>query len=170
MKKVTLSSQEMRMASMHGAERYISARENNRNHTTVGDLSHARGSIDMLSTMSEMATAKALNLYWSGVEGINFPDVGGCFEVRSTTLKNGSLVVHVKDPDDQVIILTICDPPVFTLVGWTVAGKAKSRDDLIYKKEGGHFWMVPQSELENMDALKIKQAPSVGEDEWMFDL
>ena len=170
MKKVTLSPREMRAACQHGLERYISARENNYRQTTVVDLSHDRGSIDILSSMAEMATAKALNLYWSGVEKINSPDVGGCFEVRSTAKKDGSLIVSVKDPDDQIIILTICDPPVFTLIGWTVAGKAKLRDDLIFKREDRHFWMVPQSELEDLDALKIKQAPSVGEDEWMLDL
>jgi hypothetical protein len=150
----------------------MSARENNYKQTTVAEFNYDRDrwSIDFLSSMAEMATAKALNLYWSGVEGFNCPDVGGCFEVRSTTMKAGSLIVSVKDPDDQIIILTICEPPVFTLIGWTLAGKAKLRDDLLFKKEDRHCWMVPQSELEDLNALKVKQAPSVGEDEWMLDL
>jgi hypothetical protein len=170
MKKAILSPNEMRLACQHGAERYISARARQAKQYSVLDLSQSRGSIDFMSSMAEMATAKGLNLYWSGVEGIGCPDVGGRIEVRSTTIPKGCLIIAEKDNDNQIVVLTICEPPSFTIVGWILAGKAKLRDDWILKSERGQCWMVPQSELENIDALKIEQAPSVGEDEWMLDL
>jgi hypothetical protein len=75
-----------------------------------------------------------------------------------------------KDKDDQRVVLVTCDPPNFLLVGWMFAGKAKLRNDWIFKSEKGRCWMVPQSELENINAVKVEQAPCVGEDEWLLDL
>jgi hypothetical protein len=170
MKKVALSPNEMRVASSHGAERYISALGRNAKQHSVLDMSHVRDSIDIMSCMAEMATAKGLNLYWSGVEEINCPDVGGYLEVRSTIRSNGSLIIGEKDKDDQRVVLVTCDPPNFLLVGWMFAGKAKLRNDWIFKSEKGRCWMVPQSELENINAVKVEQAPCVGEDEWLLDL
>jgi len=169
MKRVVLSANEMKLACQHGVERYISALERRAKQQSVLDMSDVRDSIDLMSCMAEMAAAKGLGLYWSGVEGINSPDVGE-YEVRSTTRLNGSLIIGEKDKDDQKVMLVTCDPPNFFLIGWMLAGKVKLRTDWIFKSERGRCWMAPQSALEKVNAPEIKQAPSVGEDEWMLDL
>ena len=169
MKRVVLSANEMKLACQHGVERYISALERRAKQFSVLNMSDVRDSIDLMSCMAEMAAAKGLGLYWSGVEGINSPDVGE-YEVRSTTKLNGKLIIGEKDKDDQKVMLVTCDPPNFNLVGWMIAGKVKLRNDWIFKSERGRCWMAPQSALEKVDAAKIEQASGVGEDQWMLDL
>lgn len=166
--KVTLSSREMRVACHHAVDRYVAAIEKGFKPKINFNQPSDRTSVDFISCMAELALAKAKNLYWSAITGLGDSDVGP-YEVRATSYQNGKLVVSEKDPDHKLVVLVICNPPEFNIVGFIEARKAK-HPDYHFSNERGWCWMVPQGHLELFDEDKVKQVSSMGKDEWLFDL
>ena len=107
---VRLTPDEIRLACHHAADRYANAIARGAKPKINVDQPDDRAATDFLSSMAELAVAKGLNLYWSGVQGIGVNDVGP-YEVRSTALANGRLVISEKDKDSQKIVLVTCNPP-----------------------------------------------------------
>jgi len=165
---VKLSLNEMRLACTHAAERYVSAIARGASPKVNVNQPADRASVDFLSCMAELSVAKGLNLYWSGSTDIGSNDVGP-YEVRATKYQNGHLVISEKDPDDQLVVLVICNPPEFNLVGYMKAKDAKHPKYHI-TNDRGWCWMVPQGKLERFDEDKIEQTSSVDKDSWLFDL
>lgn len=166
--RITLSPNEMRLACHHGVERYVSAMTRGANPKPNVDQPDNRMEVDLLSCMAELATAKALNVYWSGVEGINAPDVGG-YEVRSTKHPSGKLIIRENDKPDQKVLLVTCDPPHFNIIGSILVRKGR-QDNWVFRNERGSCWMVPQVALEKIGETEVKQIPSVDQDSWLFDM
>lgn len=166
--RVVLSPNEMRMACQHGVERYISALTRDARGKLTSGQPENRADVDLIGCMAEMALAKALNLYWSGVEEINSPDVGQ-YEVRSTRRLDGNLIIRDRDKPNQKAVLVTCDPPVFNVIGFILVSKGK-QDNWIYDDGKGKCWIVPQAALERFDEDKVKQVSSVDQDTWLFDL
>lgn len=166
--RITLSPDEMRLACHHGVERYVSAMTRSANPKPNVDQPINRIEVDLLSCMAELATAKALNLYWSGVKGINAYDVGE-YEVRSTKHLHGKLIIRENDKRNQKVLLVTCEPPHFNIVGFITASKGR-QDNWVFKGERDSCWMVPQSALEKISAAEVKQVPSVDQDTWLLDL
>ena len=165
---VRLTPDEVRLACHHAADRYSNAIARGAKPKINVDQPEDRAATDFLSSMAELAVAKGLNLYWSGVQGIGVNDVGP-YEVRSTALANGRLVISEKDKDSQKIVLVTCNPPEFNVVGYINAKEGKQN---IYRftNQRGWCWMVPQDKLEKFEQDKVKQASSMGQDAWLLDL
>jgi hypothetical protein len=164
---VRLSPGEVKLACLHAAERYASAVSRGAKPKENIDQPEDRSATDFISCMAELAAAKGLNLYWSGVAGIGSNDVGP-YEVRSTHHQNGKLVIYEKDRNDQDIVLVICNPPEFNVVGYINAKEGK-KDSYKYTSPRGWCWMVPQGRLQRFEN-KIEQAPPMDSYERLFDL
>jgi hypothetical protein len=100
---------------------------------------------------AELAFAKFLGVEWRefGVEADHFrrrPDVAG-YDVKSTDLFTGRLIVTPHDDPDAKCVLVVCNPPDFYVVGWFRAGDAhRSEWYDEYRKDGG-AWYVPRSQM-----------------------
>ena len=103
--------------------------------------------------MAEMAVAKHFGVFYDGAYG-NFKakDVGE-LQVRSTSLKRGSLLLHDSDLDDDRFILVLTfEAPVLYLCGWCYGREGKQeqywRTDT---KRPAYFY--PQNFLRSMDTI-----------------
>ena len=89
-----------------------------------GLFQHINGAI------GEQMTAKHLGVYWSGdidkIDGA--ADVGECYQVRATDLRNGKLITHPKDNGHQPFILARILLPDVHLVGWLWGHEAKRQE------------------------------------------
>jgi hypothetical protein len=125
----------------------------------------------------ELAAAKILGVPWNVPVSTDFArinavnDVGG-YEIRSTALPNGCLVIREKDRDEAAFVLAVEDQhpmPGFTsyrvrLVGWAFAGDAKRGE--FRRAPNGHrpAWFLPQRELRPLHEL-----PHLVRDERLVD-
>ena len=82
--------------------------------------------IDIQGAIAEKSIAKTLNLNWipfSEEFKTLVSDVGDNVQVRSTDYKQGNLLVHPKDKDEQIFILVrLHNLPKCEIVGW-IKGK-----------------------------------------------
>lgn len=166
---VRLTPDEIRVACHHAADRYANALARGAKPKVNVDQPEDRAATDFLSSMAEMAVSKGLNLYWSGVGGVGVTDVGNQYEVRSTPLPHGKLVISEGDKDGQEIVLVTCNPPEFNIVGCIYAREGK-KNAYRFTNARGWCWMVPQEKLRRFKADQIKQPSSVGENTWLLDL
>lgn len=166
---IRLTPDEVRHACHHAADRYANAIARGAKPKVNVDQPEDRAATDFLSSMAELAVSKGLNLYWSGVGGVGMQDVGNRYEVRSTILRTGKLVISERDKDDQEIILVISDPPEFNIVGYINAVEGK-KEAYRFTNARGWCWMVPQEKLRRFKEDQVRSIPSVDKDEWLFDL
>lgn len=98
---------------------------------------------------AEFAFAKFLGVEWHafGVDADHFrerPDVGG-YDVKSTDLITGRLIVTPHDADDRVCVLVIAvDRLRYDIVGCFRAGDAKRDEWFELHRESGGAWYVPR--------------------------
>lgn len=109
---------------------------------------------DVVGSQAELAAAKALNLYWSGIEGVNAPDVGFKVQIRAVTEKTHKLMLQPRDKDDEPFVCVYCRPPRFALMGWIFARDGK------LEKYWGEFgapgrpaFFIPRSDFRPMPEL-----------------
>ena len=105
--------------------------------------------------LGELATAKALNFYWTGIEGIRLPDVGGVVEVRTRDRHDRNLILHKKDDDDTIFVCAIVDnnPTKVSLKGW-IHGRDGKKDRFYIDPAGGRrAYFVPNGELKDMNKI-----------------
>ena len=146
--KIELSLAEISLASYHGQQRQCAAIKNKRKslHSNTERYSwenHLEGAI------GECALSSYRGLYWTGVRGRNEPDVGGIFDVRTTSYHNGDLAVYDKDPDDRFMWLLTGYNGTYIVRGGIHAWEAKEgRKNWCSKKDNGHYahW-VKQDQL-----------------------
>jgi hypothetical protein len=116
--------------------------------------------LHMRGCLGEIATAKYLNVYWSGVVGMHSPDVVFCVDVRTRQdMPNRNLILHDKDPDDApfVVALSAEDPTSIRLAGWIYAKDGKRRDFWgDPSRKGRPAYFVPNEALRPMDELKFE--------------
>ena len=114
--------------------------------------------IHILGACGECAVAKALNKFWPG--HVNKyqeeADIPPAYEVRHRTKDHYDLIVHDKDPEKRIYVLSIGSKeslPKIKIVGWLKGTEAK-REEWI-KTYGGWkpAYFVPQSALRPIEEL-----------------
>lgn len=102
---------------------------------------------------SEYVVAKILGFEYSG--DIGKPggyDVGGKYEVRTTTYKNGHLILHPEDKKADYIFV-VGDGNTFDVVGWINSEDGKKPE--YWRTAGVRFpcYFVPQDKLKDIELL-----------------
>lgn len=147
--EITLSNAEMMQAASIGCIRTIRGKGlADPSRSRKKEKGFSQWHLDVEGACAEMAFAKCLDLYWSGIamDTFNAGDVGD-IQVRHTDLEFGSLILRPADDDSATFALVIGAAPVFTVVGWIHAGDGK-KDQWAHGKDSGEpYWRVPQSEL-----------------------
>jgi hypothetical protein len=106
----------------------------------------------ILGACAECAVAKVTDNYWYGSLGdMKARDVDE-YQVRSTELSEGCLLVHEEDQDDHVFILVTGVPPRLRIQGWTCGREAKKKEFWTTRFSAPAFF-APQSILLPMDQL-----------------
>jgi len=99
-------------------------------------------------TLSEMALAKFLGVFWNGKGSFRDLDVGGLVDVRSTAWDSGSLIAHDEDENERQLWLLTGIYGTYKVRGWIYAREAKNKE--LYweeKQKGRPAYCVPQSHL-----------------------
>lgn len=116
---------------------------------------------DLEGALSELAVSKALQLPWDGkFLPIQIWDVWkhegndvGKLEIRSTTLENGSLILHPSDKDHSPYLLVLSHKrPEYLLAGW-VWGKEGKASRYWRDNVPRPCFMVKQGNLRPMSEL-----------------
>jgi hypothetical protein len=112
---------------------------------------------ESVGAIGEKAFAKWMNLY--STDPVNtfhrIPDCGDRFEVRSTSVRNGRLIVRDNDADDRIFVLALValDGRVI-LRGW-IRGVDAKHPQWVWNPNGSRqAWGVAQESLSPMDRLK----------------
>lgn len=157
---VTLTWPEMCLASQAGMMRQIMNMRYSAQSKYGGPESENEGAWEgnIISTQGEMATAKCLNLFWSGTVGLyGSVDVGGekGVEVRTRRKNWHELILHPADKDDHPhVLVTAEDAPLFHLVGWIYGRDGKQQQFWKDPAGGRAAFFVPQEELRPLHELK----------------
>lgn len=115
---------------------------------------------DIDGAAAEMAVSRALGRYWScHSNNLHGDDVEGGIQVRSTTHKNGHLILRERDipHKDCFFVLVVTDAPMFRIVGAMRGEDAmipefyRAADD-----KGGESWWVPHSRLTDFNTAFSK--------------
>lgn len=103
--------------------------------------------------IGEAVVAKLMDKWWSGSLGNwQAADVGN-LQVRTTKHKDGRLIVHPKDKDNDVFILVVGEAPTYDVAGWIRGIDAKSEMHWQDPKGGRPAYFVPRDALQPMDVL-----------------
>lgn len=152
--QVDFTPDELRMWAHRGVDRRCSAIEKKRkgahgfNRTDFWEL-------DVEGLLAEAAVAKGLGIYYAPVTGAldtALGDVLPGIQVRSTKYKNGSLLIHKTDADDDKFLLVTGAQGSYDVRGWIVGSEGKRQEYWKLYKERGAFW-VPQSALNPLSTL-----------------
>ena len=114
---------------------------------------------------SELAVAKAFNIYWHGFDNIKEADrIGdvGKFQVKGTTHNDGHLIFQDKHRETQQTILGVVGTNKVRLCGWLHFSQAKLMvSQGVGKKQWRNdqwqcwaYW-IPQTNLESMEWLPV---------------
>lgn len=144
--KVTLSPDEMAVASMIGCRRRIESLRAGSIDEAFADVG-IRWAIDIDAACAELACCKALGWYWQGLGGPKSSgDIGKNVQVRSTRYPDGGLLIRPRDLDASRFLLVTCQAPDYVIVGWLTGQEAKQE---CFKRTRNNrlFWQVPQERL-----------------------
>ena len=154
---VVLTPREQMTGLLHGAMRQVQSWQAGHQHKgghfrapgqAQGQLGDA-----LMGALAEMAVAKFMGLYWSGVEAIGTVDVGvgvqrqSPFEVRWTSSETPRLIIR---PEDKGTVVLVSGGPVLWKVhGCYEAEVAKERLELSDPQGRGFpCYVVPEELLE----------------------
>lgn len=145
---VSLSLDEATFGIQNGVYRRLKATKGR--YKNAHGLTKSSWDIDINGALAEQAFCKAAGIYFSpnnnAFSGADI--VGTNVQVRTTSYKNGRLIVREGDDLDCVYVLAIIAFPEVTLVGWISgkdAAKKKYLDDAGKKRKPA--WFVPQEDL-----------------------
>lgn len=150
---VTLTRAEAYQAGSIGFMRRMSGIFDHKQHK--GNLSRDNDygfSMDIESTMAELALAKWLSCFWTGVNS------GACdcgiYQVRWSWREDAHLIIRKDDSALETTVLVVGVCPTFKLCGWMENKEAKTEKywpGMNPNRPG--FW-VPQQDLKEMYLLK----------------
>lgn len=103
MTEINLSTSEMLVAAQAGVLRQIQNVQANKSDT-YGCGHENDWQLHVEGALVEFALAKYLGEFWGG-KGIRGQADVGQVDVRSTSRDNGSLILHMADPDDRTFYL-----------------------------------------------------------------
>lgn len=150
---VTLDDFEMRMCGYVGKARFQNAEQHHRNHGLGPSCTVRTPERDIIGAQCEFAASLLVNRFWRPHVGvIDQPDVGGCVEVRSTTLPHGRLIVKPGDGDYPFVLIERQNNR-FRFLGWMPSREAKDHYPLIScHGDPAHF--VDQDGLGDLASLR----------------
>jgi len=147
---ISLTKSEVLMASHVGIMRRIDSLFKNYNDTVLDRKLHANNSewaFDIDGACAELAVAKAMGVHWSGhIGSFKEPDVSE-IHVRSTSRKNGHLIIRDNDPEKYTYMLVITECPNYIIVGGISGKKAKSLPKKDADENGAGAWWIGQESL-----------------------
>ena len=112
--------------------------------------------ICLTGILGEMATAKALDKFWSGNVGQHgTTDVGGQHgvEVRSRTEIGRNLILHPRDSDDKKYVVAVTqNAPDIHLVGWCY-GRDGKKQEFWQEFTGRPCFFVPDEALQPIEKI-----------------
>lgn len=150
--RVKLSATELMVASYVAACRNVQAILKGWNTDNCGPDTFRT---NFEGAAGEMATAKALNVYWEPIVGNPAaPDVGK-FEVRTNmSRKHEDLCLRPHDKDDRAYISVLSFLPYFDVIGWVWGREGK---DQKWLRDGSpdraQCFYVPRKFLRDMEEL-----------------
>ena len=108
----------------------------------------------ILGAVGEYAVAKYLGKFYDGnVGNLEAVDVAGEYEVKTTSVRTGHLVLKPEARNDKPFILAIVEDMTVRLPGWMLGSDIKQDK---YKRADQYdrvlYW-VPQSDLHHMSTL-----------------
>jgi len=111
--------------------------------------------INIRGCVAEIATAKALGVYWTGLGGFGLPDVGAGIEVRAISNPGHRLIMHDDDPDEYIGVLAYVgdDPKKVRILGWLPASDCKKKEFLKDPVGGREAYFIPQTALRDISSL-----------------
>lgn len=155
--EVTLTREEMLEAAIVGCRRRIASIYDNRPDPKGSYNPNCPWMTDIEGAAAERALAKYMGVPWSGgVDTFKAPDVAD-FQVRSTTLPHGSLIIRPGDENDDeiyVLVTGACVRPFarYHIRGWKRCGDCKADHWL---NSAGDAWFVRQSALRDLEEIGI---------------
>lgn len=109
--------------------------------------------IDIEGACGELATAKALNVYWNGgIDTFKGYDLGE-LQVRTTPSHDNRLIVRPNDPDDHRYVLVTGLCPTYQIQGWLSGREAKQACWLQDPVGRPAAYFVPSSSLRSIAEL-----------------
>jgi hypothetical protein len=161
--KVALTSEDFMVAATRGAVRQLQAIKKGRMGSDHGSSS-SRGlsrrlADSVLGDLGEIAVSRVTGLpITSRFEELSAGDLGNRYEVRTTDLRSGHLLLHDSSPDGRIYILAIVSGLEATVCGWIRAADGKHPD---YWRDGDPgCYYVPQAHLNDIESLEATWASS----------
>lgn len=153
MTKIQFSLPEYQVISQIGVIRHTNALrlgriDRNNADKLDGVTLHIHGAL------GEAAVAKHLNLYWMG-GSFRSVDVGDRYEVRTTTRKDGCLILRDTDNSDSIFVFVTIDNLTATIEGWIRGRDGKNDEFARNPHDWGKAYFVPKKFLRSLDLLKL---------------
>ena len=149
---IRLEPHEFLQAALIGAQNQLYKYEHKIPHHASVDLTHET-EIYQHSARSEMAMSKWLQTYYDGhVSDKGAKDVAGYYQLRSTPVASGHLILRSIDRPEDPYVLAIVSGLEVRLVGWMWGEFAKTEKYHRVYRNTTQYW-VPQQNLVPMSYL-----------------
>lgn len=150
---IRLTQAEMFMAAMVGTQRRIESTFSQRRD--AAGYSDSNGwDIDIEGAAAELAVAKYFGKHWGGsLNTFKLSDVGN-YQIRSTTLESGRLIIRPSDMATDTFIFVVGKSPVLKIVGYILGADARRHEYWMNPSNRPGAWFVPQSVLSPIEQLK----------------
>ena len=149
---IRLEPHEFLLSSLIGAQNQLARYTQHINHHASIDVAHETEGYQH-SARSELAMSKWLKTYYDGhVTDKSAKDVAGVYQLRSTALPQGRLILRDIDSSTDPFILAIIDGLEVRLMGWIWGEAAKAKKYRHDYRSCVLYW-VPQEHLEPMSCL-----------------
>lgn len=106
--------------------------------------------------LGEAAVACYLDRFWA-IGTMRGTDVNE-YQVRTRLRDDYDLILHPKDPDEQIYFLVTANPPDFTIRGWIVGCDGKQQQWWRDPAGGRPAYFVPQSKLRSLADFAVEVA------------
>ncbi len=149
---ITLEPHEFLQAALIGAQNQLARYTQHINHHASIDVAHETEGYQH-SARSELAMSKWLKTYYDGhVTDKSAKDVAGVYQLRSTALPQGHLILRDIDSPDDPFVLAIINGLEVRLVGWMWGDLAQAKKYRHDYRNSVLYW-VPQPDLVPMSYL-----------------
>lgn len=151
--KITLSPQEIEVASFVGMKRATSSLIRKSKHTSNISRTDPAYDYHINGAMAEMAAAKFLGAFWVcswdtwQSDGDLIGRKGTKIEVRWTKTETGHLLLKKDDPKNRVFILVTGTAPDFEIRGWIQGSEGMTENNWRKVTERPPSFFVSQSDL-----------------------
>lgn len=148
MTDIVLTPSEILQGALVGVLRQSRAMQNGWK-PAAGATEDRHWQIHIAGALGEVAVAKYLGVYWSGVGELGQTDVGGTtgHDVRCRAGATDELPIKADDPNDRRFYLVTGGYGVYKFRGWFMAGDGKREEWLVKCADGRNLYFVPQGEL-----------------------